>query len=500
MSSSFETLPDEILMIIIRYSGNFYSIFRTFCGLNQRLNRILIDRRLHLLTDFLCIDNHTADAAEYYNSPLFRVILQKVCSLRSHELDTELRSCFQHRERFQSIRANLHPDEIDLQDSTLKKTFNEFNSTSSQLEIVHRLRTLVLQTGARLAPYSAQGAFNLAVAINRYLLAYSSTLRDSHRSHAHSIVEMFKALIISNPNLVHNVDDGDRSGPIYLLLIDGIYRLKSFYSSSSAISINVPRYQAIIELLLFVIHCLRHVFNRTFSLISDLLNNFQCMNSIDNDIDKQIIIETSQIEICNILFEEFSRKELVLDEYWDHVPLERGLKNLMVTSRVDAILSVGHQEKFLQVFFQCSDHGVRLLNMMTRNRTGRLLFQRLLDEKHLKSWFATIKLLFILLDKKERKLIKKLLRLIPALVQEIDDDSNDALLYICLKVAGCRHKLVAFLIQMGCDVHRKNIHGEHFFQALQLRKNRTLLERLIEHEIIVKDDETGLFQVTFGEG
>ena len=82
-------------MIIIRYSGNFYSIFRTFCGLNQRLNRILIDRRLHLLTDFLCIDNQTADATEYYNSPLFLMLLQKFCSLHSHELDTELRSCFQ---------------------------------------------------------------------------------------------------------------------------------------------------------------------------------------------------------------------------------------------------------------------------------------------------------------------------------------------------------------------------------------------------------------------
>ena len=112
---------------------------------------------------------------------------------------------------------------------------------------------------------------------------------------------------------------------------------------------------------------------------------------------------------------------------------------------------------------------------MTRNRTGRLLFQRLLDNKHLKLWFSNSKLLFILLDKKECKLIKKLLRLIPALVQQIDDDGNDALLYICLKVTGCRHNLVALLIKMGCDVYRKNIHGEHFFQALQLRKNRILL-------------------------
>ena len=52
-SSNFEALPDEILLIILQYSGNAYTVFRTFSGLNQRLNNILVDRRLHLLTDFL---------------------------------------------------------------------------------------------------------------------------------------------------------------------------------------------------------------------------------------------------------------------------------------------------------------------------------------------------------------------------------------------------------------------------------------------------------------
>jgi hypothetical protein len=43
--SRLETLPDEILMIIFRYSGDVYSLFRSFFGLNQRLNQILIDKR-----------------------------------------------------------------------------------------------------------------------------------------------------------------------------------------------------------------------------------------------------------------------------------------------------------------------------------------------------------------------------------------------------------------------------------------------------------------------
>ncbi|CAF4123706.1 unnamed protein product, partial [Rotaria sp. Silwood1] len=121
---------------------------------------------------------------------------------------------------------------------------------------------------------------------------------------------------------------------------------------------------------------------------------------------------------------------------------------------------------------------------MTGNRDGRLLFKRLLEEKTLRAWLTSIKLLFILLNKKECKLIKKLLRLIPNLIQQTDDDGNDPLLYVCLKVVGCRHHLVAFLITMGCDLERRNIYGQHFFQVLQGRKNRKLLEILIERGTI----------------
>jgi hypothetical protein len=62
MSSTLENLSDEILMIIFKYSGNVITIIRTFIGLNQRINHILIDKRLHLLTDFLFTKIHD----EYY--------------------------------------------------------------------------------------------------------------------------------------------------------------------------------------------------------------------------------------------------------------------------------------------------------------------------------------------------------------------------------------------------------------------------------------------------
>ncbi|CAF2950824.1 unnamed protein product [Rotaria sp. Silwood2] len=501
-------------MIIVRYLGNVYSIFHAFSGLNQRFNRILIDRRLHLLTDFLHMNNRVANVDHYYDSPLVRMLSEKLCLLRSHNLKTELRSCFQklvtfhiqeqyrqveyeflsNREQYQSIRANLDAEEIRFRDLTLKKAFNELKSHSTTLENIQQLKTFVLRKGARLECTDSElGKFNLANAINQYLLAYFNTLRNSNWQCLNSLVEMFKVLIISNPNLIKNKDYVGNGGcPTYFFFIYIIYRLQDFYSCSSSISIDMRRYQSIIELFLFTIQCLKSIFNENSWTIDCLMNSLQWMTSIEKDIDQEIIIQTSQVEILKILFKEFTQKEIILDDYWDN-RLHRALHNLIINNRIDIILYISHQHEFLKHFFDRSENYRTLINMMTGNQSRRLLFKRLLDEKPLETWLTSTKLLFILLEKKECKLIKKLLRVIPSFVQQTDNDGNDPLLYVCLKVSGCRHRLVEFLISMGCDLQRRNIHDEHFFQVLQGRKNRKLLETLIERATIVIDKLSGQY-------
>ncbi len=102
-------------------------------------------------------------------------------------------------------------------------------------------------------------------------------------------------------------------------------------------------------------------------------------------------------------------------------------------------------------------------------------------------WLANIDLLFILLQKKECKLIKKLVKILPSVVHQWDEDGNDPLLYVCLKVRGCRHRLVEFFIEMGCDLQRRNSKGENFIDVLQLKRNRKLLENLLERETVQID-------------
>ncbi|CAF4122153.1 unnamed protein product [Adineta steineri] len=356
LSSTLETLPDEILMIIIRYSGNITSVFRTFSGLNQRLNRILVDRRLHLLTDLLRVNIRQINFNYYYNTPLFHALSEQLCSLRGNDYIHQLDQCFQRlisfhiqeksrqieeqyrsdREQFRSIRVNLTDEEIHSRDAELKEAFNNLESHSLNFEYLQPIGDLVVGTGARLECTNHElGEYNLAKALNQHVLAHLYTIGYPSGSCLRSIQRLFKALIISNPNLVNNKDYvGNGGSPI------------------------------------------------------------------------------------------------------------------------------------------------------------RQMFQRFLDEEVPEPWLTSAALLFILLKKKECKWIKKLLQLDSKLIHEVDEDGNDPLLYICLKVKGCRHRLIECLIDIGCDIYKKNVHGEHFLQAIQLKRNRKLLKQLIEHEIIVRENES----------
>ncbi len=95
MPSTFETLSDEVLMIIFRYSGDVYKIFRTFLGLNQRLNYILIDKRSHLLVDFLYINTRDPIFADYYKSDVFQNVSYQLSCTHSPINEQQLRQCFQ---------------------------------------------------------------------------------------------------------------------------------------------------------------------------------------------------------------------------------------------------------------------------------------------------------------------------------------------------------------------------------------------------------------------
>ena len=103
--------------------------FARFLVLNQRFNGILIDRRLHLLTDFLCVDARASNASDYYASAEFTTLSRRLGSLKSDkDHETELRRSLE--------RAGLlsYPGEISSSRRTVSIRPKSFSNGACQLD------------------------------------------------------------------------------------------------------------------------------------------------------------------------------------------------------------------------------------------------------------------------------------------------------------------------------------------------------------------------------
>ncbi|CAF1184717.1 unnamed protein product [Rotaria sordida] len=507
LPSTFETLPDEILMIIIRYSGDIYTIFRTFSGLNQRINNILVDKRMHLLTDFLCMDITDVNIDYYYKSEVFHDISQQLLSLTITENDQQLRQYLQslvvfhikykykqstdqlksNIKQFQCLRMQLTDDDANNFDMELAKIFKDLKKCSKFMNNIKRIESLVVIKGAKLTcPNNEYLDFNFAEAVNLLLLDNIVTVSPISQRFINSIIQMFKVLVISNLNLLHNRAYVVNGGcVIYFFLFYLIYRCHAWNCKTSCTSFNIQYYEATVDLLLFTLQCLNYECVREFWWIDSIVDLFKFISPIQLNIDQEIFVYTSQIEILKIVLDEnILNVSMPSDESLPY-NFTKSLGNLIICNRLDIILFIIHYNEHVRNLFQSCWNSRKFIGILTGNQKRRKFFHDMLDDKPIRTWLTTnTNLLFILLEKKECKLVKQLLNLSPSFIHRLDEDGNDPLLYVCLKVRGCRYRLIEYLIRMGSDLQRRNLKDENVFDVLQLKRNRNLLEILIEHDII----------------
>ncbi|CAF0820318.1 unnamed protein product [Adineta ricciae] len=500
MSSNFETLPDEILMLIFQYSGDVHSIFRTFLGLNHRLNQILIDKRLHLLTDYLCIDPYHIFFNSYYNSTAFNRISQQFAAVNSPVNDSDFREYFQslisfHVEQqykrceddihfytttFKSIQNSIPNDEQITNSYELRQIFHNLIHYPVNLMDMKRIESLVLERGAYLeCDGSAQSDFNFCKAINQLLLSELSYPNSTNKNLLSVEIQMFKALIISNPRLLTNEDFYIYSlCSISFFLILSVFQARYYCYDQLALPVNMNCYHAIVDLLLFVIQYERIHSSVSASVQENLFDMLYFIPSRELVNRRGVMIETIQLEIFKIIVDIYISAQVPSwsDDLNDR--FQSILKKLMKKERDDVILYIYRRIPHVRYFFNQPKYCRAIVNMMTGSQEERLMFRRFLDETPGETWLTSKQLVFILLQKKERKLLEKVLRVSRFLMDELDEDGNHLLLHICLKVRGCRHQLVELLIQMKSDLRRKNFNGEDFCDAIKLPKNRKLLEKL----------------------
>jgi hypothetical protein len=517
-SSTFETLPNEILMIIIRNSGDIFTIFQAFFGLNQRINNILVDKRTHLLTDFLFLNSSDVSIDDYYNSNSFHDVSEQLLSLKPTENAQQLRQCLESLVAFhiqrkyqqstdelelglahvQSIRMHLTDDELQKIDMELKEIFNDLPNSSKPMKNIKQIQSLVLTKGARLeCTDSEYGNFNLADAVNKLLLDMIDNNDQSKSQYfINSLVKMFKTLIISNLSLLHNQSYVVNGGcVIYFFLFHVIYKCQNFNSYKPPLFINIQYYRATVDLLLFALQCLYYeqvVESWWISHFSELLN---FISPVKLRIDQEIFVYTSQSEILKILFDENILNPTITDFNSSHT-YSQYLGNLFICNRFDLVSTIFHHNEHVRDAFENCWDDPKFVGILTGDSIRRRVFQSVLDDASIETWLATTtNLLFILLQKRECRYVKKLFNLSPSLIDRLDTDGNDPLLYVCLKVRGCRQRLIEYLLKIGCDGQRRNSHGENFLDALQLERNRNLLKKLIEQETIEIDDDSGEIKI-----
>jgi hypothetical protein len=193
-------------------------------------------------------------------------------------------------------------------------------------------------------------------------------------------------------------------------------------------------------------------------------NMFEILESISK-IHNDLYIRTTQFEILKILVDQY---DVTANPPWDDYLKHRFkniLKHLVNNRRLDVLKFVFSHSQFQEISNE-PDHIRKCLDTMTKNQLERRFFSTALDHE-------TLDLLF---DKKERILLKKVLMLSPCLINQLDEDGNDPLLYLCLKVNDCRHRI----IKMKSNLERRNFQGQNFMETLQLKRNRKLYEKLIE--------------------
>ncbi|CAF0897608.1 unnamed protein product [Adineta ricciae] len=497
MLSTLETLPDEILMMIFSCSDDVITTLRAFLGLNQRFNRILLDKHLHLLSDYL----HTNIHDDYYKSEVFHQVSQQLLSVNK-SIDTnhlcqvlqplinyhiqqkylqsgrELQSSF---EQCQLMRQQLTDEEISQIDNELNEQFHSLKNISITREHIRYIKSLVLSKGACLQCDDDEfSEYNITKCVYERLLQYINSPTSEASNRINLSLQLFKILIISNPSLLKNRDHiANQPGHLQKVLLHNIFRLKPSSHNISSEPVNMEYYRAIVDLSLFTIQSWKYVPDQIY-YIED--NMFDVLGMI-SEVDQDTFIRNAQWEILGAIINDYFLNSY---EAWDDQfknTLKEIFKKLIEKKRLDVIKYIYFYFRF-EDFFNDSKYVRECINLMTGNRSDRRFFSMIMDDASLDSLFFKKTLLFILLQKKERKLIEKILMLSPNLIDELDENGNDPLLYICLRVNGCRHRIIEFLINMGSDLQRKNNDGQNFLNALQLPRNKKLLEVLYEQEII----------------
>ncbi|UJR32385.1 hypothetical protein I4U23_019847 [Adineta vaga] len=481
MSSTFETLSDEILMIVFQYMGDMCTILRTFYGLNQHLNDILLKKLPHTI-QYLFFELSSSIEINSKLHLYLQFLISNYIKEQYLEIDNQVRSL---RRTFQITREKLSEIEMLNIDNELQAEFFNLQTTVPTIQSIKHIQSLVFTSAACIQCDNHEpNQFNFTKALNRFLLCRLNDTNPANDLLIQPLTHMFQALILSNIDVLLDRDytEIEESSTAWHFLFYSIYQLQYWYYTPPDISINMKCYQAITQLLLFAIQCHKQNRNVNQNWAQESLFNILKMIG-ENQMIKQneTLIQAVQREILNIIIEENVLTSILSWQDEQNNTFQSIFSKLIQQNQVDIILQLYRELPTVRSYFNQSKHLIRNVNILTGSSTGRQIFKLFFDEEPLQPWLVNRELFFLLLSKKERQFLEKILKLSPDLIHTKDENGNNPLVYICLKVRGCRERIIEYLIRIGCDTQQRNHNGENFFDAIQMKSNQNLLKDVLQN-------------------
>ncbi|CAF0803097.1 unnamed protein product [Adineta steineri] len=197
-------------------AGDIFTILHTYIGLNQRLNQILINKSLHLLTDFFNANIFQQVSKQFLsiNTPIDKIQLSKLL---------QPLICFHLQQKYIQFSQKLTKNEIIQLDDELKIQFYCLYKNPLTMKCNKHIESLILTKGARQDPFAR---FNFTKAVNQLLLSHINDIQFK----CNSCLQLFKILLISNPFLSTDLHDVGNAGfRSEYFLLHNLYSLEYYH-------------------------------------------------------------------------------------------------------------------------------------------------------------------------------------------------------------------------------------------------------------------------------
>ncbi|UJR29640.1 hypothetical protein I4U23_017188 [Adineta vaga] len=491
---TFESLSDELILMIMEYSGDISNVLRTYFGLNQHFNNIIFDNYSSFMIRFLHMIVPDKDMKNISKSILCQQFFNNLSQMKSTKnyahiitylqgfLEDHLQEKFielgiQFKSKMTIFKSN-HQTEKEIRIAILcsKIRKESYDLTNINATSDNRWKNCINLQKKKLISNNISDPFSISVSI-----IYDKPLKSNKSPFVYHFMKIYKTWIVYAIDYVDNQSYNIINGtPLYDGFREVLRQIKFIKSNQQKYNAPWICPRVLIDTIIYFIQALIYFSNENHLSESNLCRLMKEISSVEWIIPQDPWFEVIIKQII----------KFIIDNYIKQLP-GRIQTNSYVRSRFIYFFRLLSQyNRFNDLLFFYQNYFLRetnvkgFLRIFLKTHEGRHCLDKFLGNKIPDSWLINPKWLFYLVERNEKEFLEKILRIHPSLKKTIDDEGNDLLLYACCKGTGRRYSMIKVLIEIFDIYYRRNKYGQTWMNALKMKHNINLFEGLKRNGII----------------